>query len=218
MSMASGYLKEAQVDPFSRARFDTGTYLTAAALSLEQRYRLQGLRRHNRQLHGWGVVCGLLVVPATTPARPWAVAVCPGFAIGPHGDEIEVPERTQVDIGEFLWSRPAAPAGTTVPVWRAYVAVRYVEREDALKAVPQQGCGCSEPEYAATRVLDSFEAAVIWTQPSPPPALDICTPPGPPCPECPESPWVVLARVALPLSAGQPITAAIIDNGIRNRI
>jgi hypothetical protein len=216
--MASGYSKQVPVDPFARARFETGTYLTAASLSLEQQYRLQRLRRHNRHLHGWGVVCGLLVVPAATGARPWAVGVCPGFGIGPYGDEIEVHERTQVDIAEFLWSRPAAPVGTAVPVWRAYVAVRYVEREDALQAVPRRACGCNEPEYVATRVIDGYEAAVIWTPPLPPLPLDICTPPGPSCPECPASPWVVLARVVLPQGASEPITAAMIDNGIRNRI
>jgi hypothetical protein len=216
--MANGYSKQAPVEPFSRARFETGTYLTAAALSLEQQHRLQRLRRHNRHLHGWGVVCGLFVVPAATAARPWAVGVCPGFAVGPHGDEIEVPGKAQVDIAEFLWSRPAVAAGTSVPLRRVYIAVRYVEREDALHAVPQRGCGCNEPEYAPARIADSFEAAAIWTPPAPAPVFDICSPPGPPCPECPESPWVALARIALPATAGQPVTAAMIDNGIRNRI
>jgi hypothetical protein len=216
--MASGYSKQASVEPFSRARFDRGTYLTAGALSLEQVYRLQRLRRHNRHLHGWGVVCGLFVVPAATAAHPWAVAVCPGFAIGPHGDEIEVPQRAQVDIAEFLWSRPAIPASTGVPLWRAYISVRYVEREDALQAVPHRGCGCNEPVYAPARIVDGFEAAVIWTPPEPAAVLDICAQPGPPCPECPASPWVALARIALPATAGQPVSAAMIDNGIRNRI
>ena len=36
--------------------------ITPADLTLEQDYFRDRLRRHNRLLHGWGVVCGALVL------------------------------------------------------------------------------------------------------------------------------------------------------------
>ena len=37
--------------------------ITPDDLTLEQNYFRDRLRRHNRLLHGWGVVCGALVCP-----------------------------------------------------------------------------------------------------------------------------------------------------------
>ncbi|MGH8554138.1 MAG: hypothetical protein ACREUD_00945, partial [Gammaproteobacteria bacterium] len=88
-----------------RPRYEPGSYLSAKDLLTEQRYRLQRLRQHNRYLHGWGVVCGLQVVPAHEPGRPWGVRVCPGYAIGCCGEEIEVGSSTVVDIRDSLWNR-----------------------------------------------------------------------------------------------------------------
>ena len=38
--------------------------LTVADMTTDQNYFLEKLRRHNRFLHGWGVVCGLEVIAA----------------------------------------------------------------------------------------------------------------------------------------------------------
>jgi hypothetical protein len=216
--MANGYSKQVRerAAGFARPRFEAGAYLTAAACSLEQQYRLQRGRRHNRHSHGWGVVCGLWVTPAEEAARPWAVSICPGYAIGPHGDEIELRERAAVDIAKFLWARPA-PTFTQAPPRRVFIAVRYVETGDALRAVPGPACGCSEPEYAPSRIRDDFEAAALWEAPAAAPARVICGEPQE-CPACPGSPWLGLALVTLPVSPGQPVTAAMIDNGIRTAL
>src|SRR5262245_29859665 len=85
-------------DALKRPQYEIGNYLAAADLLTEQRYRLQRLRRHNRYLHGWGVVCGLHVVPARDSTRPWALWVCPGYAISCCGDEIEVPTPAMIDV------------------------------------------------------------------------------------------------------------------------
>ncbi len=61
--------------------------LTAADLTAGQDYLRARLRRHNRHLHGWGVVCGIGV----TAQLPWHVQVSAGFALTPQGDEIEIP-------------------------------------------------------------------------------------------------------------------------------
>jgi PKD repeat protein len=61
--------------------------LTAADLTAGQDYLRARLRRHNRYLHGWGVVCGIEV----SAQLPWHVQVGAGFALTPQGDEIEIP-------------------------------------------------------------------------------------------------------------------------------
>src|SRR5262245_38618945 len=90
-----------------RPRFEVGDHLTASDLATERAYREWRLRRHNRHLHGWGVVCGLWVVPARDTSRPWGVFVCPGYALGPYGDEILVPDAWLIDVRDSLWSRPS---------------------------------------------------------------------------------------------------------------
>src|SRR5215831_10476138 len=102
-----------------RPRFEVGDGLAAADLSAEQARRVQRFRRHNRHLHGWGIVCGLYVVPALDASRPWGLLVCPGYALGPYGDEILVLCAAGLDIREWIWSRPVG-AGPL-----AYVAIRY---------------------------------------------------------------------------------------------
>jgi hypothetical protein len=71
------------------------------------------LRRHNRMLHGCGVVSGCLVRAAEPE---WTVRIEPGYALGPQGDEIVVAE-IQIDLSGQKRRR-----GDTV-----YVAVAYDE-------------------------------------------------------------------------------------------
>jgi hypothetical protein len=205
-------------DRLSRPRYEAGAYLTAADCQLEQRYRIDRLRRHNRQLHGAGVVCGLWVVPAADPSRPWAVRVCPGYAVGPYGDEMQVREPAVVNLREFLWARGASFSSSLIASRRPmYVAIRAVDQPDRLVPVPSAACGCTEPVYHESRIADSCEVAAIWTPPAPVPAVNLCH--GlPACPSCPESPWLALARVTLPTSDSQMVTAALIDNGIRQML
>src|SRR5882724_4198996 len=89
-----------------RPHYTTGNLLSARDLNDEQEYRLRKLRRHDRMVHGSGVVCGLSVYAAPRKKHPWSVGICPGYAVTPCGDEIEVPMRVVVDIRDFLWSRP----------------------------------------------------------------------------------------------------------------
>jgi hypothetical protein len=202
--------------PLSRPEYREGSYLTAAECSLEQNYRLQSMRRHNRRLHGWGVVCGLWVVPGDDPSHPWQVQVCPGYAIGPYGDEIEVRDRTSIDLRDFLWSRPRLFERNVARF--IYVVVRYEDRPNLLRPVPTDSCECEEPAYSDSRLGDSFEIAAVWTPPSLAAPQTLCSGDSVPCPDCPQLPWLTLARIFLPVATSAPITAARIDNGIRTTL
>jgi hypothetical protein len=206
------------VGALQRPRYAAGISLAAHDLRTEQRYRLQRLRRHHRYLHGWGVVCGLRVVPARDPARPWAVQVCPGYAMGPYADEIEVQTLAAVDVRDYLWRRPHdAHDAAGHPVRVAYIGIRYAEQQG--RPVPRQppGCRCAETIYELSRIQDGFQVDVLWQLPEPDDAggFDVCEPGLAPCPECPESPYVVLASITLPASEGDPITRDRIDNFVR---
>ena len=204
-------------DSFTRPRYAIGDYLTAADCELEQDYLLQRGRRHNRRLHDYGVVCGMLVVPANDPAHPWGVLVCPGYAIGPYGDEMELRDRSLVDIRDFLWSQPASSFSAFRRLRRAFIVVRYQDRPDLLKPIPAHPCSCDEPVYAASRIGDGQDLAVLWTLPKAADTADLCGGSSD-CPPCPDSPWLPLASVSLPAIQGSAVTAAMIDNGIRRTL
>lgn len=72
-----------------RPRYVERQQLTAADLNLGQDYARERLRRHNRALHGWGVVCGATV--SGMEGSPWQVQVAQGYGLSPHGDEVVIP-------------------------------------------------------------------------------------------------------------------------------
>jgi hypothetical protein len=77
----------------TRRRFFAGQLLDAATLQAEQDYHRGKLRRHNRRLHGFGIVSGLgvHVEPASDP-KGGRIIVDPGYAIDGYGEEIAVCE------------------------------------------------------------------------------------------------------------------------------
>ncbi|GCD96718.1 hypothetical protein [Embleya hyalina] len=179
---------------------------------------LERMRRHNRLLHGWGVVCGATVNPVRIGdggRRPWLLDVSAGYVLGPYGDEIVIEHPLRVDV------RDALPGGTEgcppptdpwcAPVRRRrepgrtyYLAVRY---DECLTApVAAAGCGCEDTACEYSRVREGFVLGVLDTLP--PAYLEgiddtlqettgcssrITGIGTRPCPSCPTDPWVVLA-------------------------
>ena len=82
-----------------RNRYFTGKYMTARDFAGEQEYFLSRHREHNRLLHGWGVVCGLRVVPHPNCecARRWVI-VRAGVAIDCKGREIVLCKDTPLEL------------------------------------------------------------------------------------------------------------------------
>src|SRR5690606_19966726 len=145
-----------------RPRYYARQLVTASDLIQEQQFFLDKARRHNRMLHGWGVVCGLWVTPFDDEG---VVCVEPGYALGPYGDELVVAEAVKVDLfavasggnarsacGEprDMWCsdvRAALPAGQPV-----YIAIRYAECNTRPVEVPTLDCGHdTDCEYSRIR-------------------------------------------------------------------
>src|SRR6187397_1696336 len=78
-----------------RTRFFAGQILGPDDLTQDQMYFREKHRRHNRLLHGWGVVCGACVRRGNTECE---VIIEPGYILGPFGDEIVIDRDTVVDI------------------------------------------------------------------------------------------------------------------------
>jgi hypothetical protein len=191
-----------------RPRYYARQLVTPDDMTLEQDYFRARLRRHNRYLHGWGVVCGAEVVEAT---KAWKVIVKAGFVLGPYGDEIFIESDQCVDVRkrcvppespddeECLEAQPAPADVDTEDQW---LAIRYLEKKTRLVKVPLGGCGCEDSSCEHTRFQDHYEICVIDHCPeshqNPPGRSSLGGGPGnsseaPDCPECQEEPWVVLS-------------------------
>lgn len=161
--------------------------ITSDDLTLEQNYFRDRLRRHNRLLHGWGVVCGALVCPAPNPKAtgpsdqylPWQVQVQQGYILGPYGDEIILDCVRTVDIrtsgttgitGEACLDAPdpwcsqiyvSRDSSTTV-----FIAVKYRQCMTRPVRVMPAGCGCNDTSCEYSRWQDGYEIGVLTECPS----------------------------------------------------
>jgi hypothetical protein len=186
-----------------RPSYFHGQMLTARDFADEQDYFRQKLRRHNRLLHGWGVVCGLRVTPAKDGC---AVMVSPGYALDPCGDEILVEEEAPLSLpsqgcetADEVSRRRTETAICPDGVW--YVAVRHAEVPT--QVVPVLGESGETDGMEPSRVRETYELRVLATSPALPPGLVAGRlgrrgEPAIDCPSCPPDPeerWVVLAEV-----------------------
>jgi hypothetical protein len=194
--------------------------ITPDDLTLEQDYFRDRMRRHNRLLHGWGVVCGALVCPVTSKdannvvtLSPWQVQVQPGYALGPYGDEIIIDCTRTVDMrsngvsgatGDPCVDMPD-PWCSQVSVPRTggtlYVAVKYKQSMTRPVRVQPIGCGCNDNTCECSRWHDGYEIGILTCCPDdktqPPDGDKLFKGDVPNCPDCPPQPWVVLAAVTV---------------------
>ena len=194
-----------------RVRFFSRQLLGADDLTTEQSYFREKLRRHNRYLHGWGVVCGCAVKPAATEAKPYQVLICPGYVVTPCGDEIMIGSPALFDLATCLvssddpcaYSRPCPPVTTTTPMRQMlYLSVCYKECVVRPVRVAPVGCSCDDAECDYSRIRDAYEFSCLDSLPgthAKPPYTcdDLCAGGVFPCPPCPEDNCVVLATIRL---------------------
>ena len=133
--------RDCPVTPLKRLRYFSGELLTADDFQVEQNYFLEKHRRHNRYLHGFGVVCGLEVSTDGVTLQ-----VDPGLALNCAGEEIPV----------------CAPVTSRLPREGriAFVRLSYLERET--DPVPVSG-GLNGMEKS--RVEEGFEIILAAEDP-----------------------------------------------------
>ena len=181
-----------------RNRYFTGQLLDEADLTLEQLYFREKVRRHNRLLHGWGIVSGLDVRSGPADGE---VTVEPGYALDHHGDEIVVADAVIVDLlcedddGNAVAPCPQPDDHERKRVRKRrspgrplYLAIRYAEC--ASRPVPVG----ESVEYSRTR--ESFAVKLLTKLPA---SYRRRRPGGQQNSDSLAEPWVILAAVALDL-------------------
>lgn len=117
-----------------------------------QHYLVERQQRHNRFLHGVGIVNGLKV--CSHPCPGW-ITIKAGFAIGPCGEEICVPEDYEFDLCSAIKNKcPAAAPCVDQFEFHWQIRIRYAETEcgGTAPVAPKRGkcgCGCQEGRKGA---------------------------------------------------------------------
>jgi hypothetical protein len=129
-----------------RVNYHMGQLLTVEDFKQEQEYHLEKHRRHNRCLHGCGIVCGLEV---STEGN--AICVGPGFALDCCGNEIWVHQAPELRM----------PQGENA----IYVGIRYAEKKTDPAPLPGTPAAEGE-EMQYKRIEESFEITFDSENPS----------------------------------------------------
>ena len=215
-----------------RPRWFERMFVTVADMVAEQDYFREKLRRHNVFLHGWGVVCGLEVKAAATDEEPWRVEICPGYALTPQGDEVNVHESVFLDLarcGPGAITDPCDPrvvhCGQSTRGDRLFICIKYAECLAAPVRAMSAGCACEEEACEYSRICETFQLECLEECPpshQPPSGPSLCELIDgrqlPPCPPCIDDPCVVLAEVTLPPSPRSEVIGRHIDNFSCRRI
>jgi len=147
--------------PFTRNNYFTGKLLVERDFTDETRFHMEKLRHHEQQLHGWGVVCGLKVVPHDNPAcRDRFVCVEPGSAVDCCGHDIIAHEKECIDITQTPAVKELQAKGDKEP-HRLQICVRFRECPTEEIPVLYDDCGCDDTKCAPNRILESYDIDVM---------------------------------------------------------
>lgn len=127
--------------PLERTSFFSGQLLTAEDFTREQNYIRDKQKRHNRTLHGFGIVSGLKVSIAGGQ-----IVVDAGLALDCEGNEIVVGSPVQL-----------SPLSSDDSARTAYVNIRY--SEEKIDPVPDSGPQGTCPMQFST-IRESFEICI----------------------------------------------------------
>lgn len=130
-----------------RPRFYEGQYLGADDLESFLQYAREHDARHLLGAHTWGIVTGIELVPATSPAGDPEYFLAPGVAVDGYGRLIVV--TTPFKLTTDLFAQQ--PSGS-VDVWIRFDETAYSGRRAGFEV-----CDCSD---GYTRVAESFTVEV----------------------------------------------------------
>jgi hypothetical protein len=180
------------IPAFCRNSYYRGKLLTERDFTDEQRYGIDKLRLHQQRLHGWGVVCGLVVRPhAYCPDK--RLTVCEGFAIDECGREIRVLADDYIPLPQPPpGTRPAVKGGGANEVHAVaggdgehgnqppdedcgcddepqpvdlYICIRYAECETEFAPAPFDDCSCSTTSQRPSRVCEAYRLEMYEQKP-----------------------------------------------------
>jgi hypothetical protein len=124
-----------------RPNYVTGQVLTVDDFTTEQSYFLKRLRRHNRYMHGWGVVSGF-----TVSVKDEKIMVEPGIAIDCAGNEIFLAV-AQVCV---------MPKDTD----KLYIVIQYRECPTDSLPIPGEPCRDEGDRLAPTRIREECQVDI----------------------------------------------------------
>ena len=143
---------------FERNNYFYGKLMTVRDYFAEQCYFNEKRWLINRMIHGWGVVCGLNVVPKEgDPAR---VIVKPGMAIDCCGREILICKDWEVDLTPEESSCHKSGGERQSDIRTVVVCLLYKECKTESLHLPSIACDQKE-KGEFNRIRDSFDIKVI---------------------------------------------------------
>lgn len=181
------------IPAFCRNSYYRGKLLTERDFSDEQRFHIDKLRLHNLALHGWGVVCGLVIKPH--PYCPdQRLVVEAGLAIDDCGREIRILKEDYIQlpmpvavppvaagqgkanpqVGEKMESQtspddevplPENPCGDTPVPKELYVCICYSECETEFAPAPFDNCSCTTSSQKPNRVCEGYRLDITDQKP-----------------------------------------------------
>ena len=168
------------VPPFKRLNYHYGQMLGAHDFQTEQDYFRHKMLLQNRCLHGYGVVCGLVVEPAPPgepddakyPNKcPSQVAVPCGLGLDLHGHELVVRDTLLVNLWKLLPDDEKRKCEERPrPL---YILLGYQKVPIEKKAVEQSGDCLASNTYTYAKVCESV-CVRVTTQEPPDPSAEPC--------------------------------------------
>lgn len=147
------------LDPWKRVRYAHGLVLGVDEFQQEELRFLAAEWRQNRELHGFGTVCGFEVRVRDTPSGP-EIYVAPGLAIDPKGRWIHVSEARCALLNEWLRRNSSAlgspPLGSPPGIVSLFLCLCYRECETDLVPIPGGPCRTVDESMSASRITESF--------------------------------------------------------------
>jgi hypothetical protein len=146
-------------DCLQRVNYKFGLVLGVDEFVDEQCYFLEKEYQHNRSLHGYGTVSGLLVSVGER-AEDIELQVERGMGIDQYGRVFIVRNTQCASLLSWLQDHPLEPGTRTI-----YVVARYSECETALVPIAGQPCATSDQLMAPSRLQDSFAIELVLEPP-----------------------------------------------------
>lgn len=157
--------------PLARENYYFGKLLTARGLESEQYYLNEKRWLINRYGIGWGVLCGLKVVPDPNNTCG-GVIVKPGLALDQYGNEILVCQQQFIDLKKVWDQEPKeSQDNEEVKSKRIYITICYQECQSEPSPVAVEECDSLESQCKYNRTIETFKVYASCMEPEKPKSL-----------------------------------------------